>query len=97
MFALVVCFLLGNSLINTPTFLKPSRSSHLPPYEDGTECSETSAYKIQTPENYPEESVQHSEQGESLKSKMLALIACTSRKKEVLEQMKDILFLTEEY
>jgi len=24
-----------------------------------TECSETSAYKIQTPENYPEESIQH--------------------------------------
>ena len=28
-------------------------------YEDGTaECSETSAYKIQTPRNYPEESIQ---------------------------------------
>jgi len=37
-------------------------------YEDGTECSETSAYKIQTPGNYLEESVQHSEHGESLKS-----------------------------
>jgi hypothetical protein len=24
-----------------------------------TECSETSAYKIQKPENYPEESMQH--------------------------------------
>jgi len=24
-----------------------------------TECSETSAYKIQTPGNYPEENVQH--------------------------------------
>jgi hypothetical protein len=23
--------------------------SHLPAYEDGTECSETSAYKLQTP------------------------------------------------
>jgi len=32
--------------------------SALPAYEDGTECSETSAYKIQTPENYPEESKQ---------------------------------------
>jgi len=29
-----------------------------------TECSETSVYKIQTPENYTEESIQHSEQGE---------------------------------
>jgi len=33
-----------------------------------TECSETSAYKIQTPENYPEESIQHTEHGDSLKS-----------------------------
>jgi hypothetical protein len=33
------------------------------------ECSETSAYKIQTPGNYPEESIQHSEHGESLKSR----------------------------
>jgi hypothetical protein len=24
-----------------------------------TECSETSAYEIQTPENYPEENIQH--------------------------------------
>jgi len=42
-------------------------SSHLPAYEDGTECFETSAYKIQTPGNYPEEGIQHSEHGESLK------------------------------
>ena len=46
------------SRINTPTFLKPSNSSHLPAYEGGTECSETSAYKIQTPGNYPEESIE---------------------------------------
>jgi len=32
-------------------------------------CSETSAYKIQMPGNYPEESIQHSEHGESLKSR----------------------------
>jgi len=47
-------------------------SSYLSAYEDGTECSETSAYKIQTPENYPEESIQHSEQGESVKLRKLA-------------------------
>ena len=35
-----------------------------------TECSETSAYKIQMPGNYTEESVQHSEHSESLKSRM---------------------------
>jgi len=33
-----------------------------------TECSETSAYEIQMPRNYPEESIQHSEHGKSLKS-----------------------------
>jgi hypothetical protein len=32
------------------------------------ECSETLAYKIQTPGNYPEECKQHSEHSESLKS-----------------------------
>jgi hypothetical protein len=37
-------------------------------YEDGTDCSETSAYKIQTPGNYPEENIQHTEHGGSLKS-----------------------------
>jgi hypothetical protein len=47
------------------------KSSYLPAYGDGTECSETSAYKIQPPGHYPEESirVQHSKHGESLKSK----------------------------
>jgi hypothetical protein len=34
------------------------------------ECSETSAYKIQTAGNHPEESTQHSENGEILKSSM---------------------------
>ena len=43
---------------------------HLRAYEDGIECSETSAYKIQTPGNYPEESIQHTEHGESLKSRI---------------------------
>jgi NADPH-dependent 7-cyano-7-deazaguanine reductase QueF len=38
-----------------------------------TECSETSAYKIQKPENYPEESIQHSKQGESLNEENLAM------------------------
>jgi hypothetical protein len=35
------------------------------------ECSETSAYKIQTPGNHPEGNIQHTEHGESLKSKIL--------------------------
>jgi len=50
----VVCFLLGSSAASE--FYMPS---YLSAYEDGTECSETSAYKIQTPGNYPEESIQH--------------------------------------
>jgi hypothetical protein len=28
-------------------------------YEDGTECSETSAHKIQAPGNHPKERIQH--------------------------------------
>jgi hypothetical protein len=36
-----------------------------------TECSETSAYKIQAPGNYQEENIQHSEHGESLKSRAI--------------------------
>jgi hypothetical protein len=58
----VVCFLLGNS-------------SYLPTLKmEQTECSETLAYKIQTPGNYPEESVQHSEHGESLKSRIVHVV-----------------------
>jgi hypothetical protein len=37
-------------------------------------CSETSAYKIETPGNYPKESIQHSEHGESLKSRKLDVV-----------------------
>jgi hypothetical protein len=53
------------------SILKRSHSSYLPAYEDERECSETSEYKIQTPGNYPEESVQYSEHGESLKSRKI--------------------------
>ena len=35
-----------------------------------TQCSETLAHKIQTPGNYPEESIQHLEHGELLKSRI---------------------------
>ena len=68
---LVLCFLLGNSHASEfymPTFRNPLSHLHTP-FEDGRECSETSAYKLQTPVNYQEESIQHSEQGESLKSR----------------------------
>jgi len=36
-----------------------------------TKCSETSAYKIQMPGNYPEEIIQPTEHGESFKSRLL--------------------------
>jgi hypothetical protein len=36
-----------------------------------TECSETSAHKIQALGNHPKERIQHLEQGESLKSRTL--------------------------
>jgi hypothetical protein len=39
-----------------------------------TECSETSAYKIQTPGNYLKEVIKHSEHGESLKSRIFVVI-----------------------
>ena len=44
----IVRFLLSNSILHT----------YLPMKMEQTECSETSAYKIQTPGNYPEESIQ---------------------------------------
>ena len=54
-----------------PFLILVSFYSHLPTYEDGTECSETSVYKIQTPGNYPKQSIQHTEHGESLKLRRL--------------------------
>jgi hypothetical protein len=39
-----------------------------------TECSETSANKIQSPGNYPKERIQPSEPGERLKSRHLVLL-----------------------
>ena len=47
--------------------------TYLPMNMEQTECSETSAYKLEPPGNYPEESIQHPEHGESLKSRK-----CTS-------------------
>ena len=54
------------SRIHTPTlwFFMPTYL-----WRWNRECSETSAYKIQAPGNYAEESLQHSEHGESLKSR----------------------------
>jgi hypothetical protein len=65
-----VCFLLGNfpaSEFYMPTFrnnlfhLNRRVGTYPPMKMEQTECSEGSKYKIQTPGNYPEESIQHSE------------------------------------
>jgi hypothetical protein len=40
------------------------------------QCSEMLAFKLQTPVNHPDESIQHSEHAESLKSRTLGLF-CT--------------------
>jgi len=71
----VVIFLLGNSLASefyTPTF---RNTLFLTMKMEQTECFETSAYKIQTPGNYPEENIQHTEHEESLKSRNLSLFS----------------------
>jgi len=44
----------NTTIYYTKLFIKSRYSSYLPAYEDGTECYEMSAYKIQTPGNYPE-------------------------------------------
>ena len=49
------------------SFLVHSTHIYLPMTMEQTECSETSAFKLQTPGNYPKESIQHTEHGESLK------------------------------
>jgi len=40
-----------------------------------SELSETSAYEIQTPGNHPKVRIQHSEHGESLKSRIIPVQA----------------------
>jgi hypothetical protein len=49
----VVCYFLGNYPAFRNTLFHLYRQVDLPAYEDGTECSETSAFKLQTPNNYP--------------------------------------------
>ena len=60
----------SSSRINTPKFSTPDFLHTYPLIKmEQTECPEMSAYKIQKLGNYPEESTQHSEHDESLKSK----------------------------
>ena len=57
-----------------------------------TECSETSAYKIQTPGNYPKESIQHTEHGKSLKLRTCILPQFSPRFCHKTAQGKEIIF-----
>ena len=73
----ILCFLLGNSPASEfymPTFQNTLSvpSSEAPMKMEQRQCFETLVYKIQTLRNYPEESIQHSEHGESLKSRRKA-------------------------
>ena len=80
---IIVFFLLGYS--PTSEFYMPSfrntlfhlhrRCKQDTAYEDGIECSETSAYKIQTPWNNLKEIIRHSEHGESLNWRTLLLFS----------------------
>jgi len=66
---IIVCFLLGYSSASEFYHILHSTRTYLPMKMEQTECSETSVYKIQTPGNHQNESVQHSGHGESLKSR----------------------------
>jgi hypothetical protein len=50
--------------------------THLLAYEGGTECFETSTYKIQTPGNYPKEIMQHKEENYKLNCDIFNTINC---------------------
>jgi hypothetical protein len=49
-------------------------------YEDGTECSETYAYKIQSPENQPKERIQitHCSENDTFQNIYLFMVAWSS-------------------
>jgi len=53
-------------------------------YEDGTECSETSAREIQTPRNHPKERIQRSEPRRKFEIKIALPSFLTSVKKECI-------------
>jgi hypothetical protein len=61
-----------------PTFSTAVTLHTYPPMKmEQTECSETLAFKLQTPGNNPEESRRHSKHGESLKSRAFLPSALT--------------------
>jgi hypothetical protein len=58
------------SLGGSSPYTSTDKTNTYPPMTmEQIKCSETSAYKIQTPGNHSKERVQHSEHGENLKSR----------------------------
>jgi hypothetical protein len=53
-------------------------------YDYGIECFETSAHKIKTPGNNPKEIIQHSEHGDSFKSRIGSYITLTARRNKAV-------------
>jgi hypothetical protein len=89
-YRVVVCFLLRNSLPsefympmfqNTLSVPSSWAGTCLCLKMEQTECSEMSVHKIQTQGNYPEESIKHSEHGESLKSRITILFVTHNENK----------------
>jgi len=82
---IVVFFLLGDSLASEfcadvsghcSNFIGGvSRKNAYTAYEYGKQCSETPTTKIQKPGNHSKERIQHSEQGERLKSRATLIIS----------------------
>jgi hypothetical protein len=74
-----VCFLLGNSKVSVVYTLfhlhiqVGMKCTYLPKKTEQTECSKTLAFKLHTPVNHPEESIQTLEHGKGLKSRMFKL------------------------
>ena len=63
-----------NTLFHLHRQVDVSTHIYLPMKMEQTQCSETSAYKFQTPGNYPKESIQHTEHDESLKLRIFLLL-----------------------
>jgi hypothetical protein len=51
------------------------RASYLPAYEDGTECSETLPFKLQTHVKHPEESIQLQECSQNCRIKQFVMLS----------------------
>ena len=65
-------------------WLEERTSYHLPMKMEQIECSETSAYIIQTPGSYPKENIIYSEHGESLKSGLTYFVGCVQEDANVV-------------